>query len=213
MEDFKRARSTEQKEHRLSEIKQAAAELFATHPYHEITLTTIAERLAWSRANLYKYVTTKEEVFLLLCSDERTAYFDDLLAAFPAGSHQTPDDAAALWADVATHHRNWFRLHDLLFTIFETNVSVDCLVDFKRAYYERLPMLSSQLCSVLAIKPDRFETVMNAVNYHGVGLVTSCGAVPQVLEALKRLDIAYQPADFYTDMYDFISMCLRHWSL
>ena len=39
---------------------------FAERPYHEITLTTIADELGWSRANLYKYVCTKEEVFLLL---------------------------------------------------------------------------------------------------------------------------------------------------
>lgn len=61
MPAFKRARSAEQKQERMREIKRAAADLFATRPYHEITLTTIAEQLSWSRANLYKYVTTKEE--------------------------------------------------------------------------------------------------------------------------------------------------------
>ena len=61
---FIRARSGEHKEERLSQIKEATAELFASCPYSEITLTTIAEKLGWSRANLYKYVTTKEEIFL-----------------------------------------------------------------------------------------------------------------------------------------------------
>ena len=62
--DFIRARSDEHKEERLCQIKEATAELFRTAPYAEITLTTIAEKLGWSRANLYKYVTTKEEIFL-----------------------------------------------------------------------------------------------------------------------------------------------------
>ena len=35
-------------------------------PYTEIAITTIADKLIWSRANLYKYVTTKEEIFLEL---------------------------------------------------------------------------------------------------------------------------------------------------
>lgn len=33
-------------------------------PYTEIAITTIADKLIWSHANLYKYVTTKEEIFL-----------------------------------------------------------------------------------------------------------------------------------------------------
>lgn len=69
MEDLKgkavfiRTRSEEHKEERLSKIKVATAELFESAPYSEITLTTIAEKLGWSRANFYKYVTTKGRNF------------------------------------------------------------------------------------------------------------------------------------------------------
>lgn len=83
-QDFIRARSSEQKNQRMADIKQATAQLYREFPYHEITLTTIAERLGWSRASLYKYVTTKEEIFLELSADARNAYFEDLLAAFPS---------------------------------------------------------------------------------------------------------------------------------
>ena len=78
-QDFIRARSSEQKSQRMSDIKRATAQLYRDFPYHEITLTTIAERLGWSRASLYKYVTTKEEIFLELSADARNAYFEDLL--------------------------------------------------------------------------------------------------------------------------------------
>ena len=44
MSDFIRARSDEHKEERLSQIKEATAELFASCPYSEIMLTTIVER-------------------------------------------------------------------------------------------------------------------------------------------------------------------------
>lgn len=81
-QDFIRARSSEQKNQRMADIKQATAQLYREFPYHEITLTTIAERLGWSRASLYKYVTTKEEIFLELSADARNAYFGDLLTAF-----------------------------------------------------------------------------------------------------------------------------------
>ena len=82
-QDFIRARSSEQKSQRMADIKRATAQLYRDFPYHEITLTTIAERLGWSRASLYKYVTTKEEIFLELSADARNAYFEDQLSAFP----------------------------------------------------------------------------------------------------------------------------------
>ena len=48
MSDFIRTRNDEHKEERLSQIKEATAELFASNPYSEITLTTIAEKLGWN---------------------------------------------------------------------------------------------------------------------------------------------------------------------
>ena len=42
MTDFVRARSEEQKQARMAEIKVAADELFCSVPYQEITLSTIA---------------------------------------------------------------------------------------------------------------------------------------------------------------------------
>ena len=62
----KRAVSPKQKEQRYLEIMDVTDELFKNHTYHEITLTKIAEELGWSRGNLYKYVDTKEEIFLSL---------------------------------------------------------------------------------------------------------------------------------------------------
>ena len=68
MTDFVRARSEEQKQARMAEIKAAADSLFNSVPYQEITLSTIAGKLSWTRANLYKYVTTKEEIYLEIFS-------------------------------------------------------------------------------------------------------------------------------------------------
>ena len=136
MAEFIRARSAEQKGQRLEEIKGAVRRQFATHPYHEITLTTIADELGWSRANLYKYVSTKEEVFLLLTADEMDAYFNALLTALPEGCGLAPDTVAEVWAGIANAHQEYFRLGDLLTTIVETNVTVERLMAFKRAYYD-----------------------------------------------------------------------------
>lgn len=87
MTDFVRARSEEQKQARMAEIKAAADSLFNSVPYQEITLSTIAGKLSWTRANLYKYVTTKEEIYLEICSDKMHSYFDDLSPLSRKGKH------------------------------------------------------------------------------------------------------------------------------
>lgn len=45
MSKFIRARSEQQKAQRFEEIKAAAESLFAEHPFREISLATIAEKL------------------------------------------------------------------------------------------------------------------------------------------------------------------------
>ena len=208
MAEFIRARSPEQKEQRLDEIKGAVRRQFAERPYHEITLTTIAEELGWSRANLYKYVTTKEEIFLLLTADECDAYFKALLAVLPEDAELSPAEAADAWADVAATHQEYFRLGDLLTTIVETNVTVERLMDFKRGYYAHVAEMREHLPQVIGIEPERVEPLLLAIYYHATGLASSCWSNPLIAEALRRLEIERPDIDFRTEMRDFVSMCL-----
>ena len=212
MAEFIRARSPEQKGQRLDEIKGAVRRQFAERPYHEITLTTIAEELGWSRANLYKYVTTKEEIFLLLTADECDAYFEALLTALPEGHELSPDDAASAWADVAAAHQEYFRLGDLLTTIVETNVTVERLMDFKRGYYAHVDEMREHLPQVIGIEPEHVEPLLLAVYYHATGLVSSCWSNPLIAEALRRLEIERPETDFRAEMRDFIAMCLERYT-
>ena len=211
MAEFIRARSPEQKEQRLSEVKGAARRQFAERPYHEITLTTIADELGWSRANLYKYVTTKEEIFLLLTADECDAYFEALLAALPEGSTPSPAEAADAWADVAAAHQEYFRLGDLLTTIVETNVTVERLMDFKRGYYAHVAEMRERLPQVVGIAPEHVEPLLLAIYYHATGLVSSCWSNPLIAEALRRLEIERPETDFRAEMRDFVEMCLARY--
>ena len=212
MAEFIRARSAEQKGQRLEEIKGAVRRQFAARPYHEITLTTIADELGWSRANLYKYVSTKEEVFLLLTADEMGAYFNALLTALPEGCGLAPDTVAEVWAGIANAHQEYFRLGDLLTTIVETNVTVERLMAFKRAYYDHVAQMREHLPLILGIEPERVEPLLVAIYYHATGLVSGCWSNPLIAEALERLEIARPETDFRAEMRDFIGMCLDHYA-
>lgn len=209
--DFIRARSDEQKLQRLEEIKAAARALFNERPYHEITLTTIAEQLGWSRASLYKYVATKEEVFLEIAADERDGYANALMTAFPEGCGYSYDTIAEVWASIANAHRDWFRYGDILLSIIEMNVGFAKLVAFKKAYYENLDVVIARFSDMLDIEDACAGSLLDAVYYHAVGLSGACANSPLIKQALEEIGIAPATPDFRVEMRDFIGMCLRHY--
>lgn len=210
-QDFIRARSSEQKNQRMADIKQATAQLYREFPYHEITLTTIAERLGWSRASLYKYVTTKEEIFLELSADARNAYFGDLLTAFSPAVEFNASAVAATWAQIAESNKDWFVYGDILMTIIETNVTLDRLKVFKKGYFGLLDQLYSQMGPMLKLSKERFSCLVSTIHYHGIGLTGGCTTNPMVAQALKELGIDNPKPNFKASMEEFILMCLRHW--
>lgn len=211
MPDFIRARSSAQKEQRMAEIKQAADELFHEKSYHEITLKGISERLGWSHAALYKYVSTKEDIFLELCADARGEYVSSLLAVYPNGCAYSHEVLAQVWTEQLNSHRDYLAYSDLLFTIIETNVSAERLAEFKRGYFEEIDLLSKRFHENLGIEPDRAGQLFNSVLFHAVSINGWCAENPLVAEAMEIAGLEQRVPDFKEEMRDFIEMCLAHY--
>lgn len=210
MQDFTRARSEEQKRQRMQEIKTAAETLFKEHPYHEITLTTIAEQLSWMRANLYKYVGTKEEIFLELYADKMHGYFDALQAAFPAGCEYSLSVRAEVWACILNAHCDYLHYGTILTTIIETNVSVERLSNFKSQYYRRAKEWNALLGGELNIPEKKAEILTEEILYDALGLESACRCTALVEQAMARAGIERCEVCFKTRMKEFILMCLWH---
>lgn len=209
MSDFVRARSEEQKEQRLAEIKAATDRLFSERPYHMITLTTVAEELGCSRAQVYKYVSTKEEIFLELCADKRSEYYDALLAACPAGCGYSDEVLAEVWSGILNAHQDFLRYCSILMTIIETNVSVERLARFKKSYYDDLDRVLAMLSSNLGIDGERADRLYYQVYFQAVGMGSFCYDNPLVTRALDMAGIDRPKPEFRSYMRDFILMCIR----
>lgn len=205
-----RARSPEKKQERFNQIMEVTNDLFLKHSYHDITLTTIAKALNWSRGNLYKYVNTKEEIFLEIYLSKQKEFIDDLKEAFELKKIDQVYFANKL-SQCFDQHRLYLRYHNILSSIIETNVSVEKLADFKiksykqREYFFELlqvqcPHLSSKQVKML------FLTLM----YHACGLDSHTHGT-KLLEdamALANLEIYYD--DYCQLMSNFIIMCLNN---
>lgn len=211
MAEFVRARSTEQKEQRMNEIKEAVDTLFSEKPYHEITITTIAEKLDWTRANLYQYISTKEEVFLEICADKRDLYYEALKAAFPPDCGYTLEVCAEVWAGIINAHKDHLHYCDILSTIIETNVSVDRLATFKKNYYQGAYEIADILVANYGIdRETAYELFLN-IHYHAVGIYSICRWNPLIEEALAKENITPPNIDCRQNMKNFILMNLKHY--
>lgn len=212
MAEFIRARSSAQKEQRMQEIKHAANDLFHERRYHEITLKAIAEKLGWSHAALYKYVTTKEDIFLELCADARADYVASLLAAYPTGCSYSPDVLAEVWTEQLNSHRDYLAYSDLLFSIIETNVSPERLAVFKRAYFSDMDRLTQRFAENGVIDAANADRLFNAVLFHAVSLNGWCSENELVAQAMEIAGLENRTPDFKREMRDFIGMCLHYYA-
>jgi AcrR family transcriptional regulator len=211
MPEFKRARSEEQKNQRMQEIKNVVDELFSETPYHDITLTTIANKLKITRANLYQYISTKEEIFLDLSADKRDVYYDALKAAFPPDCGYSTEVIAQVWAGILNAHREHLHYCDILSTIIETNVSVDRLAAFKKRYYERAYEICDRISSLTGLSSEDAYTLFLNVHYHAVGIQSLCRWNPLIAEALKKENIKAPDIDFRENMKEYIYMNLMYY--
>jgi AcrR family transcriptional regulator len=210
MSDYIRARSDEHKEERMTQIKEATAELFEAAPYSEITLTTIAEKLGWSRANLYKYVTTKEEIILEIAGDKMEAYYGALLAALPEGCNFSTEVIAEVWAGILNANQDYMRYVSYLNPVIETNVTVDRLAVFKKKYYDLANAISGRIAVMLNITPEAAYKIQLDVLFYASSNAVCCYKNPLVQEALKQINITPPPMDFYKDIKYFLKMRLEY---
>lgn len=211
MTDFKRARSDEQKQARMDEVKSVTAELYASKPYHEITLSTIGEKLGWTRANVYKYFSSKEEVFLSLAEDARDKYCADILKAFSKDKGFSREEIAKKWATVANNHRDWAKLGAILVSIVEENVSYEKLKAFKKGYYDQVGIMSEQVAPNIHVPKDSFPEFFATIHYHACGLSGVCEQNPLVQQAVRELGIKRPNYNFKKDIQRFVKMCLNEY--
>ena len=77
--NFIRAKSQENKNIRIQQIMDTTDKLFYEKTYHEITLTMIAKEMNLARGGLYKYVTSKEEIFLMIYLQKQGIMLQDIV--------------------------------------------------------------------------------------------------------------------------------------
>ena len=83
---------------------------------------------------MYKYISSKEEIYLLVALDELQGWVADLKQTFDQDLSGDIDSFSQQWAEAADRHPRFLKWISMLFTIIERNVTLEKLVDFKKQY-------------------------------------------------------------------------------
>lgn len=207
--EFERARSNEQKELRLKQIKDATMHLYNTVVYQDISMASIAKELDFTRGNLYKYYATKEEILLDVLSDRINLWHRNLDAEMTNIPINDTKQFCKIWANVTNESKDFLKLFSILFSIIERNVSMEKLTEFKKE------ILASNMAAANLIK-EKFPDLSDEhiINFLSLQISTIAGLYPLSnpselqQQAIKNSGYPYTPPCFLTTFTKFLETLL-----
>lgn len=207
---YQRAYSAEHKAERFADIMAATDTLFAEQGFHEITLTTIAKALGWSRGNLYRYAQTKEEIFLALYLEKNKAYLAELRKEFTGDLPIPMNEFARRWSQVTDRHHDYLRYQQILTSVIETNVSLEKLTAFKHELMgDNLSAMRLVQEQVSGIDEATAAGAFMAFVYEAAGLHGHlCGSDLQ-MRAMKDAGMPLPEGGFAASLARFVEVYLR----
>ena len=194
---FERARNEENKKIRLEQIKTAAKKLFDELDYHEISLSKIGNEINFTRGNLYKYVKSKEDIYLYVIIDEMTNFVDDLESNLIKEEKLDTKILAHKWATILAKHPRYLKLFSILFTILEKNSNLDLLTDFKN----QLVIIQTRMFAVFKHNIPEFnnDDIIKLIELYSafiIGQYPICNPSDIQREATERSNFDYTFPDF-----------------
>lgn len=146
--NWQRARTEEKKNERKEAIYNAALTLFKRNGYDNVSFNSIASEAGFTKSNMYRYFSSREEIFLNVFADLFKKWVEDCLKLLNA---LEPDEDINHFAKAYTEslllHPKFLDLTPVLFISLEKNSSYEQLVEFKR--------LSKNLLYSIAVEVSR----------------------------------------------------------
>lgn len=206
---FKRARSEEQKNIRRDQIIEATIKLFEKEPLENITLASIANELNFSRANLYKYVTTKEEIFLWIVASDSEKWAEQIQRKFEEYDELELKTFCHLWAEQLYQNKRLIKLLSLLNVMVEKASTLTALETFKQDLYSNFSRMRVTIKRVLPDLSDRqFKQFMKYQMYYALALYSSTVLNEKQRQALKMAGLLYYKRDFITEFAEYIEVII-----
>lgn len=144
--NWKRARTDEKKNERKEAIFKAALTLFKRNGYDNVSFNGIAAEAGFTKSNMYRYFSSKEEIFLNVFADLFTQWFDSCTQQMQQLEPNADANCfAKVWVASFVAHPRFLDLTPILFVSLEKNSSFEQLLEFKKLSKNLLYKLSLEI--------------------------------------------------------------------
>lgn len=207
---FIRAKSEENKKIRMQEIMDYADHLFKTHNYHEITLSMISNEIGIGRTGLYKYVSSKEEIFLNIILEKQKKVMDEIVAELK-DKEATLHDFAQVTTEVLYNHIDLIKYFQILTTILETNASLDTLINFKTKCFLDSQEFYSVIKSITHFSDEKTFNFHLSILHHATFLSDVAFPNKTYYEVMQAANLPAAKIDFKKELIHFIEIMGTHY--
>lgn len=147
--NWQRATTDDKKSERKEAIYNAALSLFKKKGYDGVSFNAIALEAGFTKSNMYRYFSSKEEIFLNIFKSLFEDWAIDCTQRLQA-LEQNPEASKFAQAWVASHtsHPQFLDLTTILFISLEANSSYEQLLEFKTRSMELLYQLAVEISKV-----------------------------------------------------------------
>lgn len=131
--NWQRARTDDKKNERRQAIYDAAFTLFKNKGYENVSFNGIASEAGFTKSNMYRYFSSREEVFLNVFTDLFEKWTEDCIKQLKKlGKDEPINNFAKVYVKTLMSHPHFLDLTPLMFISLEKNSSYEQLVIFKR---------------------------------------------------------------------------------
>lgn len=142
MAEFRRARTSQQRESRRAEIMRVTRELATAGRVADVSLNEIARQVGLAKSNVLRYFGSREAILLELLNRDYAGWVNDIERGAAATQPGGVDDLARLIASAAVRRPLLGDLLSCTSTVLEHNVTVDEVIDFKLRMYAHMDRLT-----------------------------------------------------------------------
>ncbi len=191
---------------RKEEIISACKALYEDMSFKDITIMKIADCTSFSRASIYNYFETKEEIFLAILQNEYELWVEDLHKVTEETDSMTKDEVARALAESLERRILLLKLMSMNHYDMEENSREERLCEFKVAYGDSLravEALLSKFCRDMD-KEARQEFIYSFFPFI-YGIYPYTIVTEKQKNAMDKAGVGYK---FYS-VYDLAYMCAR----
>ncbi len=210
--NWQRATTDEKKSERKIAIYEATLTLFKQKGYDKVSFNGIASQAGFTKSNMYRYFSSKEEIFLSIFADLFQSWFEDIFATLKSQPQNIEAaDFAKQWTKSYAAHQQFLDLTPILFTSLESNSAYEQLLDFKTLSLDLLYQLAVEISRIYPAlqgeKPFQFLTLSFAATANYWAAQTQQN---EALEKIYQLDQfqALKP-NFEKSLSDSITIIIK----